>query len=189
MKKMRIMVLALMVLMAGLLPGIAGPGTAYAEVSVSYVDAAGQAHNPVDCRPMTSSVTTWGADGQTTWYAVTNSVTIASRVVVKGNVNLILCDEKKLTAKEGINVEESNSLTVWVQSSGTGILYAGTTDGTDTTNNSYYSGGAGIGGGRGGNGGSVTINGGTVYAHGGPNSAGIGGGYYLSQSNGGLAAR
>lgn len=75
MKKMRIMVLTLTVLalMAGLLPGIAGPGTAYAEeVSVPYVDAKKDtpANSPVACTPVTASVTTWGADGQTTWYAV-----------------------------------------------------------------------------------------------------------------------
>ena len=144
------------------------PLTVTGKASVAYVDAKGDtpADSPVACTPVTASGITWGAAGQTTWYAVTGDVTIDSRVKVQGSVNLILCDEKKLTAKEGITVSgNNNSLTIWAQSSGTGKLYA--TGSADD---------AGIGGGDVGAGGTVTVNGGTVYATGDDGGAGIGGG-------------
>ncbi len=147
--------------------------------TVAYVDAKGNtpANSPVVCTQVTASGTEWGAAGETTWYAVTDSVTITNRVEVQGSVNLILCDGSTLTAEKGITVSgDNNSLTIWAQSGGTGKLYAGTTDGTDFTclNSSC----AGIGGGDYAAGGEVTVNGGTVYATGGNGGAGIGGGYY-----------
>ena len=72
--------------------------------------------------------------GQTTlnsgWYVVDGSVEVADRIVVNGNVNLILKDNASLTASKGFKVggdgATDNSLTVWAQSEGasTGKLIA-----------------------------------------------------------------
>ena len=144
--------------------------------SLDYVDAEGTpANSPVAFEPVKASdnpSVIWGENGKTIWYAVTEDVTINKYVYVRGNVNLILCDGKTLTAKKGVSVDEGSSLTVWAQSGGTGKLYAGTTNGTDTTCNDGI---AGIGGSV-GKSGAITINGGTVYAMGGKYAAGIGGG-------------
>ena len=52
------------------------------------------------------------------WYAVTDDVTINSRVYCDGNVNLILCDGAKCSSKNGIGMRDSSSLTIWAQSDG-----------------------------------------------------------------------
>ena len=136
------------------------------------------------------------------WYAVTRDIEINDRIIINGEVNLILCDGAKLTAKKGITVSPGNTLNIHGQSGGTGKLYAVTTDGTGLTAQENYAGiggelegcgtitinggnvtangngaGIGIGGDRnGGTGGNITINGGTVTVKGGNSSAGIGGG-------------
>lgn len=72
-----------------------------------------------------------------------------------------------LTAESGIGVAgESNSLTIYGQTGGTGKLIA-----TGARRS------AGIGGNEEENTGSIVINGGTVTATGGSSGAGIGGGY------------
>ena len=93
--------------------------------------------------------TTWS----TGWYVVNSNITINSRVTVTGHVHLILADGCKLTASNGIEVSEENSLTIYGQTNGSGALEA-----------TGYSDNAGIGGGNGSDGGTVTIHGGTVSA-------------------------
>ena len=101
------------------------------------------------------------------WYVVSGAVTNAWRIMVSGDVNLILVDGAELVVNGGVNVGEGDSLTIWAQSASpvAGKLTA--------RGNSCQ---AGIGGGGRGAGGMVTINGGTVEAHGGNYGAGIGGG-------------
>ncbi len=161
-------------------------------VDVDYVNAEGEGQDFRPCTIVTAGDTTWN----TGWYAVADTTTIDSRVTVSGNVNLILCDGKTLTATKGITVSEGNRLTVWAQSTGDnmGTLYAGTTTGEGSTCEEKYAGiggdennvaggkimvsggnvtatgdtgGAGIGGGCGGEGGKITVSGGTVTATGG----------------------
>jgi len=129
-------------------------------------------------------------------YRVFDDVTIGERIVITGDVTLILDEGKTLTASKGIDVSEGNSLTI----DGKGTLYA-TGDNVDAGigGGEYKSGGtitisggtvtakagnygAGIGGGKGGSGGTITISGGTVTAKAGGYGAGIGGG---SQSESG----
>ncbi|MBR4732354.1 MAG: LysM peptidoglycan-binding domain-containing protein [Lachnospiraceae bacterium] len=147
---------------------------------------------------------------ETGWYAVRGDVRIgdqtSDRIVIDGNVNLILCDGATLTAVRGVTVEAGNGLTIWAQSegAGAGTLIAGEVyDGSafveygaaglgsreyksagDITINggnviaTGASSGAGIGSGRWYvNVGTITINGGVVTAVGGERAAGIGGGY------------
>ena len=107
------------------------------------------------------------------WYVVNGDITnTTDGIVVDGAAHLILCDDTKLVvldaSKAGVEVSASdsvtNSLAIYGQANGTGIL--------ETSS----SGGAGIGGDSCDAGGSVTVNGGTVIATGGNQGAGIGGG-------------
>ena len=137
-------------------------------VSISYVDAKGNAKGPVDCRPVTEKNLDNG------WYAVTEDVSFSENMEVSGNVNLILCDGKTLRPNLGIYVKQDASLTIWAQSTGKdmGKLVA------DITSSYDY---AAIGGKDDKFAGAITINGGNITAkarryidH--PGSAGIGAG-------------
>ena len=144
--------------------------------SVKYLDENGREQTCVSATVVTESVTEWGASGSGEhWYVVNSTLTIDGRIEVTGDVHLILADECSLTASQGINVAESNSLTIYAQSVGEGM-------GALTANGASQS--AGIGGGEGQPGGTITINGGRIYAYGGSDNnngagAGIGGGYSL----------
>ncbi len=74
--------------------------------------------------------TTAFEDGK--WYVVSEDVTVANRITVSGTANLILCDGKTLTARNGITVETDNTLNIFAQSTGEsmGKLTAATTSGT-----------------------------------------------------------
>jgi hypothetical protein len=135
---------------------------------VAYIDAIGNVQ-------LRQSVITY--TGQTTlssgWYLVSGTQTPSSRIVVNGDVHIILEDGAHLDASNGgIRVENTNSLTIYAQSIG-GDMGSLTASGGGTWAN-------GIGGGNGegtsGNGGNVTINGGNIIARGGNAASGIGGG-------------
>ena len=137
---------------------------AYAATNVPYVDQSGAAQVAATATDLTSSTTAW----TTGWYTVSSSVTISSRIVVAGNVNLILQDGLTLSASAGITVSSGNSLTIYGQTNGNGTLMA---QGSGNV--------AGIGGDASSQttatAGSITINGGTVNVTGGDMGAGIGG--------------
>ena len=144
---------------------------------------------------VTSSTTEW-TDGL---YAVTNDVTISSRITVNGTVILFLGEGVTLNARWGIGVGSGNTLTI--EGSGTlqtkGTSYEAAIGGTTYIDsrqsehghiiiqggNIIAQGGdkaAGIGGGLNSTAGSnsiVDINGGVVNATGGLWGAGIGGGF------------
>ena len=125
-------------------------------------------------------------------FSLSKDVTITGRVVVTGDVTLILPEGMTLTASSGITVKEGNKLTI--KGSGklnaTGLTYQAGIGGDDSEdacgditieggiiNATGGDDGAGIGSGDfGAYGGTVTINGGTVNATGGQAAAGIGGG-------------
>ena len=58
------------------------------------------------------------------WYVVSEDATVADRITVNGDVNLVLCDGATLTAEQGISVTDGNSLTIYSQSGNTGKLVA-----------------------------------------------------------------
>ncbi len=95
--------------------------TASASASVSYIDASGTPRTCASATVVTESDTTWGDDGNNGWYVVNGDVTISDRITVIGNVHLILADGYTLTASQGINVSEGNSLTIYAQSAGEGM--------------------------------------------------------------------
>jgi len=148
----------------------------------------------VDISTMTDK-THWNeSDGKV--FTISSDLTIYGRVVINGDITLILPEGKTLTAKRGITLKNGNALTI----EGSGTLVADASEeegsagiggeneqdgGTITINGGTINaiageGGAGIGGGKGQdygrNGGTITINGGTVKATGNEKGAGIGGG-------------
>ena len=146
-----------------------------------------------------STVVTW----EDSWYYVTGNVSLSAGAIVSGKVSLILGDGAALTIvgatdKAGISVLPDNTLTIYCQGTGSGILTATGGSGSAGIGGDHYKacgkvtiyGGvvtatgtgwsAGIGGGDDGNapGGDIAIYGGTVTAEGGKSSTpGIGGGY------------
>ena len=131
----------------------------------------------------------------TGWYVVNRSIKTKGRIVVSGDVNLILCDGGKLTAKSGIQVQEGSTLSIWGQTAGSGELIASGVSGKAGIGGNKEencgkimiyggnitvqgsSGSAGIGSGKGASGGQISIYGGTVTATSKGDGAGIGGGY------------
>ena len=107
------------------------------------------------------------------WYMAADNLTIGSRVTISGDVKLILKDDVTLHIPKGISVEGDNSLTIYGQDCGTGVL---TIDGVDS-----YCAGIGAATGSGNNCGTITICGGVVKAKGGSLACDIGG--FLSFSN------
>ena len=144
----------------------------------SYIDADGNrqiAQNPTSVLNME----TW-SEG---WWVVDQYAEFNNRVVVNGTVNLIINDGVTLNAKKGIQVHRGNTLNIYTQQSGTGLIKA-------TGDNSN----AGIGGGyvkqRSGtfedkSCGTINIYGGTIEARGGIYAAGIGCGYIKSETTDG----
>ena len=134
--------------------------TASASASVSYIDANGDEQTCDSATVVTESSIEWTGG----WYVVKGNVTIDQRITVTGSVHLILKDGCNLTVNGGINVTDTNSLTIYGQENGTGAL---------TANGGFLQ--AAIGGYNYSGGGNITINGGTVTATGGQSAAGIGG--------------
>ncbi len=148
-------------------------------VSYVVVDEVGNRTSEArsDCIPVADE------QGETTlgsgWYVVPGEVVWEKRVAVNGEVNLILCDGAKLTANEGINVAEGNTLRIYGQELGSGMLEAFSGYEHGNTNS------AAIGGSPNENLGAVTIYGGKVHAECKENrqaynlcyAAGIGGGW------------
>ena len=151
-------VLALTFVMA---PLATAPQAFADEGIVPYIDATGQPHDCMAYTLVTSEDTAW-SNG---WYVVKGEVTLAERVAVTGEVNLILCDGAKLNANKGITVHADNSFTIWCQEGKSGQLVAKASGGD-----------SGIGSTVGGWLGNITITGGHVKASGGMDKYGIGGG-------------
>ncbi len=140
-------------------------------VSTYYIDTTGQ-------KVTTDAILVTGHEKALTGtYLVTNTVISQSfsRPVVAGEVKLILADGAAYIATYGISVGSGQSLTIYAQEKGTGLLNAGAfeycaaiggTGGNDADGN-LVAGKAG---------GSVTINGGNVFVKGGTGAAGIGSG-------------
>ena len=147
--------------------------TAQAADQIKYLDENGAEQICTNYTEINGGSTQWMDTVTNGWYVLnhTGALEITGRITVTGNVHLILVDDCTLTASNGIQVAEGNSLTIYGQSEGddVGKLNA-TTDNGDAAI-------GGNGGGYGeGNGGSITINGGTVTATNTYGGAAIGGG-------------
>ena len=203
MKKRILSILLTVCLLMALLPTVA-----FAEGSVTYLDADGTLKTSPSATEVTSSDTKWtGTTTNPGWYVVNTNVTIGTeetpqRVTVSGDVRLILTDGCTLTVNGGIQVQDNstestpntNALTIYGQSdpllnedgtlaenNRTGVLIANAV----TRYNAAIGGNEGNeGNGYGGSGGAITINGGVVKATN-TDGAGIGGGFGSSSGGSG----
>lgn len=169
MKKRMLNILLVMIMVTGLSLGMMI--TANAESSVDYIECSWDGSKVVKTPKIIEEYTivdeTTTSMGTNSWYVVQGNVTIEGRVIVDGVANLILADGCKLTVNGGINVNGEDTLNIYAQSQGTGVLKA------------FASGDfpAGIGGGPsyGKTAGSLIIHGGEITAKGASRGAGIGG--------------
>jgi len=109
-------------------------------------------------------------------WIVFDTVDTFNRLRVSGDVKLILKDGAVLRARNGIELNNGNTLTIYGQKEGTGQLIAGRMASTGLVMAENC---AGIGGGAEGHrdSGKLSIHGGHIEAYGGYGAAGIGGGY------------
>ncbi len=113
------------------------------------------------------------------WYVVKGNLDLPF-LTVNGDAYLILTDGCELTVRQGLYVNEGNSLSIFDQSdiegknNVKGKLVSVISGPTSSEKRTYRA--AGIGGDAGQNCGTVTIHGGTIVAEGGSGAAGIGGG-------------
>jgi len=136
---------------------------------VTFIDANGSERTET-CGVLTEEDTELGSG----WYVVDGTLNFGTGgITVSGDAHLVLRDGSSMTVtgdssnyKPGIEVLPGNSLTIYGESGGTGVL---------TANGVNFA--AGIGGGKDSACGTVTINGGQVVATGGFEAAGIGGGW------------
>lgn len=141
-------------------------------LSVPYLDEDG-----VECTAECFSVSADDLQWTSGWYAVDSNVSVERRIVVDGDVNLILTDGKALNVKGGIEVTKGNSLTIYAQSTDEATMGSLTA----TTRNSGFADCAAIGGSAA----EDTADAGTIAIHGGAVTADNAGGYSRAAGIGG----
>ncbi|WP_416242108.1 hypothetical protein, partial [Candidatus Collinsella stercoripullorum] len=146
-------------------------------LTVSYLDEDGVEQTKADCLSVSADDLQWTSG----WYALDSNVSISRRrIVVDGDVRLILTDGNALNVNGGIEVSEGNSLTIYAQSADEATMGSLTA----TTRRSGFADCAAIGGGTAedtADAGTIKICGGAITADnagGYSRAAGIGGGFY-----------
>lgn len=152
--------------------------------TISYIDGQG---NDMPARKVESvyaplghaTIELKGSNRTGGWYAAQKSVNgNGTKLIVSGDVNLILCDGVNLNAYEGITVLKGSSLTIWAQSTNRRTMGE-----MEVVAHSDY---AAIGGPmHGASAGSITINGGRILASGFGDAPAIGGAGAAVTFNGG----
>ena len=165
MKKRLFASLLCLALCLGLLPGTA---RANGDGVVKYIErgwdgsAVTEQPKTVDTyTPINESTVTWNGSTTGGWYVAQGDITINQRVIVTGDVHLILTDGCTLTVNGGIQVEEGYSLTIYGQSDGADTMGKLTASITSENTDLYN---AAIGGNAGETGGTLTVCGGAVEA-------------------------
>lgn len=150
-------------------------------LTVSYLDEDGVEQTKSDCLSVSADDSQWTSG----WYALDSNVSISRRrIVVDGDVRLILTDGNALNVNGGIEVSEGNSLTIYAQSTDEDTMGSLTA----TTRNSGFADCAAIGGSTAedtADAGTIRICGGAITADnagGYSRAAGIGGGFYNPDS-------
>lgn len=92
------------------------PGT---RTPVAYLDENGDEQTCETYTAVSAADDVWSG-----WMVVEEDVYIDGRVTVDGSVNLILVDGMTLEIRGGIRVSEGNSITIYAQEEGTGVLNA-----------------------------------------------------------------
>ena len=146
-------------------------------LTVSYLDEDGVEQTKADCLSVSADDLQWTSG----WYALDSNVSISKRrIVVDGDVRLILTDGNALNVNGGIEVSEGNSLTIYAQSADEATMGSLTA----TTRRSGFADCAAIGGGTAedtADAGTIKICGGAITADnagGYSRAAGIGGGFW-----------
>ena len=118
MKKKFLGILFSFALMMGMMPALGVSQTAYADNEVTYLDEYGETKT-MNVDGFITSGTTALTEG---WYAVNENVGLAS-LSLTGNVNIILCDNKKLTVNNtsGDGITSTGDLTIYAQSKGSAM--------------------------------------------------------------------
>ena len=156
-----------LVLLALALPPLAATAVADDTISVHYFDP--RPDMPRDA--VTNGFPYAGeTDLATGWYVVTGAVSVAERIRIEGDVNLVLANGAELVAEKGIGVnalfdDVENILSIWAQ--GTNAS-AGRLTATAPTNAAAIGGDESCG--------TVCVYGGRISAVGGEGGAGIGSG-------------
>ena len=146
------------------------------EASTTYLDDTGTSQTCTTFQCLDQSDTTLSAG----WYLVYDDLTIDDRINLSGDVNLILGDSKTLTARKGISVPTSASLTIYAQSnseSTAGKLETGAPDNSYPGIGSTYQANTAV------TPGNITVVGGIIDAIGGVGGAAIGGAAYSPGGN------
>ncbi|MBR2707794.1 MAG: InlB B-repeat-containing protein [Mogibacterium sp.] len=202
MKRISVMMLTLMVCIS-MMPfeafanGSTEGGSSENSSAVNYIDSDGSPKSVTNyARVKSDKNMTDGTGENAGWYVLDENQNFTNRLKITGNVRLILCNGKTLTASMGIYVPGNSSLEIFAQTKDgnmgkivatAGSREAGIGGNEDESNGPITINGGditatggkyatGIGGGDEGHGGGVTINGGKVKATGGYQAAGIGGG-------------
>ena len=141
-------------------------------IPVPYIDADGTERICTDYTVITNAAgdVTYGTNGATAWYVVTNAVTISGQLYFDGTAHLILCDGATLAVTNAnADAIQASVLTIYGQANGTGTVTAN--GGTGNGINASF----------------VTINGGTVTANG-TNGDGISACYFVTINGGTVTA-
>lgn len=146
-------------------------------LTVSYLDEDGVEQTKADCLSVSADDLQWTSG----WYALDSNVSISKRrIVVDGDVRLILTDGNALNVNGGIEVSEGNSLTIYAQSTDEATMGSLTA----TTRYSGFVDYAAIGGSKtegAADAGTISIHGGSVTADNAgqySRAAGIGGAFW-----------
>ena len=145
-------------------------------VSVSYIDGSG-AEQTANAQPLSEAGSHDGG-----WYVVDEDFDTDLPISFTGDVNLILCDGKTLTAKNSITINDgTGTLNTYGQTMGTGMLNASGADGAEGNRWGDKNGKSGANGING----NVIVNSGTVSVKGGKGGSGDVGGSTGSTAKGG----
>ena len=145
-------------------------------VSVSYIDGSG-AEQTANAQPLTEAGSHDGG-----WYVVDEDFDTDQPISFTGDVNLILCDGKTLTARNSITINDgTGTLNTYGQTLGTGMLNASGADGAEGNRWGDKNGKSGANGING----NVIVNSGTVSVKGGKGGSGDVGGSTGSTAKGG----
>ena len=119
MKQRFLSICTALALCLGLLPGAALAAETVA-TDVKYIGADGTEQTCKEATVVTEDTIQWSPG----WYVVEGNVDIGDRIIVTGDVHLILGG--RLTAEEGINVSANvstrNSLTIYGQGGASGLV-------------------------------------------------------------------
>ena len=121
-------------IVVGLMSGMCLVAEAATTDGINYKDATGNTESCTDYT-VVSNDTSWNEG----WYAVTEDTSISDTIIIRGNVNLILCDGAKLSVyRDGwapaISLADGSTLSIYEGSTSDSIIGSGALSATSTGN-------------------------------------------------------